>query len=141
MIVERQLLILSYVLHSEYAHADLSQDIPFASDTVRVARMIDEASYVAIEGRIDYLIVSCLHQVGAGRVLVQFHSFFSQFCVNREYLTDILHDKLALSDRFASQKTPALVFGLERVDIGILMQLEPSVLAVSATGTGPGTTL
>jgi hypothetical protein len=139
LVVEGELLVLLDIFHSENADADLTEHIPLLGHTIGVAGVVDKSCDVAIKGRIYDFIVHRFHQVGASRILVQLDAFLPKLWIDWEYFSDILHYEWALFDEFAGKQPPALVFCLYRVDIGILVKLEPPILAIRSARTSPWT--
>lgn len=61
MIVESKFLVLFDVLSGEDADTDFPQDVPFASDTVRVARVVNKPCEITLIGRINDFSIGGLH--------------------------------------------------------------------------------
>jgi hypothetical protein len=93
LIVKGQFFVFLDVLQSKDADTDLTQYIPLLSNTVGLARMVDESCEVALVGRVDDLALRCFHEVGAGRLAVFLHSGLPEVRVGRKDLPDVLHDE------------------------------------------------
>lgn len=129
LVVKGELLVLQNILGGEYSDADFPQHIPLLGDAVRVAGVVDEASQVALVGRVDHLSLRSFHQVRARGLRVLAHSKPPDFGVYREDLPDVLHDEVASLDELASLEAPALAPRWERVNASVVMLLEFAVLA------------
>ena len=96
--------------------------------------MIDEACHVAVLCWVDDLTIFRPHHVGARRYLVLFDSFLADRRIFVEHLAHILHHKRALGEKFACSQAPSLFLSLDRVHVGVLLQLKPTITASIADG-------
>lgn len=128
-------MIFLNVPQREDTDTDFSQNIPFLCDTIGLARMIDKPCKVSLVCGIDNLSFWCFHQIGTCRIAIFFNSGFSFFTICREYLSNILHDKISSVYFFPRKQSPSFSWSRLWIDTSILMFLEFSILAKISTIT------
>lgn len=138
MIVKSQFLVFADVLPREDADHCLLEDGPLTRDAIRVTGVVDEAGHVPVVGRVDNLAVVRAHHIRASGVFVHFLSLFTELRIYIEDFANVLHHEGAFGDSFASSETPALLRGLDGVDVSVLVQLKSAVLTSIANRTHLG---
>lgn len=129
LVIKSKFFVLLDVAPRKNANGCLFTDRPLPCFAVRIARVVDEASDIAEDGRVDDLTVLSSHHVRARRHFVLFYALLANGRVLVEHLAHVLHDEGALGEKFAGGQTPAFLLRLDRVDVRILMQLKPTIAA------------
>jgi len=135
LVIKAEFFALLNVLDGEDAHADLAEHVPLLRLAIRVARVVDEASYVPVERGINYFIIRSPHQIGTGRVLIALYTLAANLGISGKYLSRVLHDEGVFRDELPCQEAPPLVLRFNRIHVCYLVQLESFICAKRATRT------
>lgn len=90
--------------------------------------MVHETRHVPSVCRINHFIVANAHQISARTIPIFLYFHPAEFGVGAIYFTYILHNESAFANMLASKQSPTLAPTIKRIDITIVLVLEPSVL-------------
>lgn len=74
-------------------------------------------------------------------MFVHLLSFSTQIRVNEKHLTDVLHNESSFLDGLTGAKSPPFIRSFNRVDISVLMKLEPPIATSVPNRTNLGQTI
>jgi hypothetical protein len=100
--------------------------------------VVYEARDVAKVSRVDDLAIVGAHHVSAGGGLVHFLALTPQLGVLIKHFAYVLHYESPLFNRLSRAKAPALVGGLNRIYISVLVKLKSPVFAAVSYRTNLG---